>query len=32
MFEGLPERIEKEIVRLAPATMKIKLVTPPAHK
>jgi actin len=26
MFQGLPERIEKEITRLAPATMKIKVV------
>jgi actin-related protein len=29
MFQGLPERIEKEITRLAPATMKIKVVAPP---
>jgi actin len=32
MFQGLPERIEKEIVRLAPATMKIKVVAPPERK
>ncbi|KAH0788662.1 actin [Histomonas meleagridis] len=28
MFEGLPERMEKEMVRLAPPTMKIKVVAP----
>ena len=32
MFEGLPERIEKEMVRLAPPTMKIKVVAPPERK
>jgi actin len=32
MFNGLPERIEKEITRLAPATMKIKVVAPPERK
>jgi actin len=32
MFNGLPERIEKEIVRLAPATMKIRVVAPPERK
>jgi hypothetical protein len=32
MFQGLPERIEKEIVRFAPATMKIKVVAPPERK
>jgi actin len=32
MFNGLPERIEKEIVRLAPATMKIKVIAPPERK
>jgi actin beta/gamma 1 len=32
MFQGLPERIEKEITWLAPATMKIKVVAPPEHK
>jgi actin len=28
----LPERIEKEIMRLAPDTMKIKVVAPPERK
>ena len=28
LFKGLPERIEKEITRLAPPTMKVKVVTP----
>jgi actin len=32
MFQGLPETIEKEIIRLAPATMKIKVVAPPEQK
>ncbi|KAH0803296.1 actin [Histomonas meleagridis] len=32
MFEGLPERMEKEMVRLAPPTMKIKVVAPPERK
>lgn len=32
MFEGLPERIEKEIILLAPPTMKIKVVAPPERK
>jgi actin len=32
MFQGLPERIEKEITRLAPATVKIKVVAPPERK
>ena len=32
MFQGLPERIEKEITRLAPPTMKVKVVAPPERK
>jgi actin len=32
MFQGLPQKIEKEIVRLALATMKIKVIAPPEHK
>jgi len=29
MFEGIAERMEKEIKALAPASMKIKIVAPP---
>ena len=32
MFNGLPERIEKEITTLAPPTMKVKVVAPPERK
>jgi actin len=32
MFTGLPERIEKEIIRLAPPTVKVKVVAPPGRK
>jgi actin-related protein len=32
MFEGIAERMEKEIVALAPASMKIKIVAPPERK
>jgi actin len=32
MFQGLPERIEKEIVALAPPTIKVKVVAPPERK
>lgn len=32
MFQGLPERLEKEIVALAPPTMKIKVVAPAERK
>jgi actin len=32
MFQGLPERIEKEITRLAPATMKIRVIASPERK
>jgi actin-related protein len=32
MYEGLPERLTKELVALAPNTMKIKVVAPPERK
>jgi actin len=32
MFEGIAERMEKEIVALAPSSMKIKIVAPPERK
>jgi actin len=32
MFNGLPERIEKEIVALAPATMNVKVVAAPERR
>jgi actin-related protein len=32
MFEGIAERMQKEIVALAPASMKIKIVAPPERK
>jgi actin-related protein len=32
MFEGIAERMEKEIKLLAPASMKIKIVAPPERK
>jgi actin len=32
MFQGLPERIEKEIIRLAPETMKVRVVAEPERK
>jgi len=32
MFEGIAERMEKEIKALAPASMKIKIVAPPERK
>jgi actin len=32
MFNGLPERIEKEIVRLAPRAAKVRVVAPPDRK
>jgi len=32
MFNGIAERLSKEIVNLAPATMKIKVVSPPERK
>jgi actin-related protein len=32
IFQGLPERIEKDIVHLAPATMKIKIIVLPERK
>ena len=32
MYEGLPERLAKEIENLAPPTMKIKVIAPPERK
>ena len=32
MFKGLPERMEREITRLAPPNMKVKIVAPPERK
>eukprot|EP01002_Notosolenus_urceolatus_P003416 NODE_1898_length_1261_cov_314.945545_g1570_i0.p1 GENE.NODE_1898_length_1261_cov_314.945545_g1570_i0~~NODE_1898_length_1261_cov_314.945545_g1570_i0.p1 ORF type:complete len:378 (-),score=133.64 NODE_1898_length_1261_cov_314.945545_g1570_i0:11-1144(-) len=32
MYEGLPERMQKELTSLAPTTMKIKVVAPPERK
>jgi len=32
MFEGIAERMQKEITALAPASMKIKIVAPPERK
>jgi actin len=32
LFQGLLERIEKDIILLAPATMKINVIAPPKHK
>ena len=32
MFEGIAERLEKELVALAPAAMKIKITAPPERK
>merc|ERR1712232_233013 len=32
MYEGLPERMQKEITALAPTSMKIKVIAPPERK
>jgi actin beta/gamma 1 len=32
MFPGLAERIQKEIVNLAPSTMKVRVIAPPERK
>jgi actin-related protein len=32
MFPGIPERLSKEVVALAPGSMKIKVVAPPERK
>jgi actin-related protein len=32
MYEGLPERMSKEIQALAPSTMKVKVIAPPERK
>ena len=31
-FEGIAERMEKEITALAPSTMKVKVIAPPERK
>ena len=32
MYNGLPERMQKEISNLAPSTIKVKVVAPPERK
>jgi len=32
MFKGLPERLSKELVLMAPSTMKVKVIAPPERK
>jgi actin len=32
MFTGIAERLSKEIVNLAPSTMKVKIIAPPERK
>lgn len=32
MFPGIAERLNKELIALAPSTMKIKVVAPPERK
>merc|ERR1712087_660630 len=32
MFDGIADRMQKEITALAPSTMKIKIIAPPARK
>jgi actin len=32
MFQGLPERLEKEIIRLAPPTMRVRVIAQPDRK
>jgi actin len=32
MFEGLPERLQKEVSNLAPSSIKVKVVAPPERK
>lgn len=32
MFPGIPERLSKEVIALAPSTMKIRVVAPPERK
>lgn len=32
MYQGLPERMQKEITNLAPSTIKVKVVAPPERK
>jgi len=32
MFPGIADRMQKELVNLAPSTMKIKIIAPPERK
>lgn len=32
MFPGIAERLSKEVIKLAPSSMKIKVVAPPERK
>jgi len=32
MFPGLPERLNKEVTKLAPTTVKVKVLAPPERK
>jgi len=32
MFPGIADRLQKEIVALAPSTMKVKIIAPPERK
>jgi len=32
LFDGIAERLSKEVVNLAPSTMKIKIIAPPERK
>ena len=32
MFEGISERLSKEVVNLAPSSMRIKVIAPPERK
>jgi actin-related protein len=32
MYAGIADRMQKEIIALAPSTMKIKIIAPPEHK
>jgi len=32
MYEGITDRMQKEITALAPSTMKIKIIAPPERK
>ena len=32
MFPGITDRLQKELVNLAPSTMKVKIIAPPERK